>query len=636
MAHTVVGTAGHIDHGKTLLVKALTGTDTDRAPEEKARGITIELGFAFMGDDIAIVDVPGHERFVKTMVAGVSAIDVALLVIAADDGIMPQSREHLDILNLLGVKRGIIALNKVDLVEEEWVELVEDELGEFVRGTFLEEAPIVRVSAHSGKGVDALRARLLECASETHVRRADAPFRLPLDRVFSVKGFGLVGTGTVVSGAVDEGAWVDVLPSGHSARVRTIQQHGQTVARASAGDRAAINLVGIELDQIERGDVLATAGLFEQTSMIDVRLELLASSPAPLEQRTRVRLHVGTAEVLARVVLLDCEQVFPGERALAQLRLEKPLCVAWGDRFVLRRYSPALSIGGGTVLDPHPHKHRRADSNACTHLSALENADVQAVAEALLRRDEDRLCRQRQLAATCALSVDRVDTILADLHGLGRVLLSGSSGDQTALHADVASMWSDRIASSLADFHAQYPLRDGLRREELRQRSARYAQSELFDWVLDQIEAAGRVEIRGSVVCLTGHSIEFSEEENALRQRVEERVRTRDWAGLQDAAGLARSLGISLSALDPVLGALQRLGVVANLEGGMLLHADIIGEARETLRTYLEENSSVTVSAYRERMDCNRKCAMALLVHFDGEGLTERQGDLRVLSVRRS
>jgi len=635
MAHTVVGTAGHIDHGKTQLVKALTGIDTDRAPEEKARGITIDLGFAFMGDDIAIIDVPGHERFVKTMVAGVSAIDVALMVIAADDGIMPQSREHLDILNLLGVNRGIIALNKVDLVEEEWLELVEDELGEFTRGTFLEQAPVVRVSAQTGEGVDALRARLLAHASDTHIRRADAPFRLSLDRAFSVKGFGLVGTGTVVAGAVQEGALVDILPSGHSARVRTIQRHGQKVRQAATGDRAAINLVGIELDQVERGDVLATAGLFERTSMIDVRLELLASSPAPLAQRTRVRLHVGTAEVLARVILLDCDQLDPGERGLAQLRLEKPLCVAWGDRFVLRRYSPALSIGGGTVLDPHPHKHRRADGATCKQLCSLESTDVRAVLEALLRRDEDRLCAQRQLAATCALSISEVGAILADLHGSGHVLLSGPSGDQTTLHADVVSVWSDRIASSLADFHAEYPLRDGLRREELRQRSARYAQSELFDWVLGQMEAAGHVEIRGSVVCLTGHSIEFSEEENALRQRVEERVRTRDWTALQDSVGLARSLGISPSALDPVLGALQRLGVVINLEGGMLLHVDIVAEARETLCAHLEKNAGVTVSAYRALMDCNRKCAMALLVHFDREGLTERRGDLRVLSGQR-
>ena len=635
MAHTVVGTAGHIDHGKTQLVKALTGTDTDRAPEEKARGITIDLGFAFMSDDIAIIDVPGHERFVKTMVAGVSAIDVALLVIAADDGIMPQSREHLDILHLLGVNRGIIALNKVDLVEDEWLELVEYELVEFTRGTFLEKASIVRVSAQTGEGVDALRTRLLAHASDTHVRRVDAPFRLSLDRAFSVKGFGLVGTGTVVAGAVEQGASVDILPSGHSARVRTIQQHGQTVKRAVAGDRAAINLVGVELDQVERGDVLATAGLFEQTSMVDVRLELLASSPAPLSQRTRVRLHVGTAEVLARVILLDCDQLAPGEQGLAQLRLEKPLCVAWGDRFVLRRYSPALSIGGGTVLDPHPHKHRRADGATCKQLCSLESTDLRAVVEALLRRDEDRLCTQRQLVGTCALSTSEVGAILAELHASGRVLLSGPSGDQTALHADLASLWLGRIASSLADFHAEYPLRDGLRREELRQRSARYAQSELFDWVLGQMEAAGRVKIRGSVVCLIGHSIEFSEEENALRQRVEERVRTRDWTELQDAEGLARSLGIRPSALDPVLGALKCLGVVINLEGGMLLHVDIVAEARETLRTHLEEKVSVTVSAYRSLMGCNRKCAMALLVHFDGEGLTERQGDLRVLSGQR-
>ena len=632
MAHTVVGTAGHIDHGKTLLVKALTGTDTDRAPEEKARGITIELGFAFLGDEIAIVDVPGHERFVKTMVAGVSSIDIALLVVAADDGIMPQSREHLDILNLLGVERGIIVLNKIDLVEEEWLALVEEELREFVAGTFLEAAPIVRVSAQSGAGIDALRARLLEMAADTRARRTDAPFRLPLDRAFSIKGFGLVCTGTVVAGQIREGASVDLLPAGRSARVRTIQTHGQDVAEAGAGDRAAINLVGLDLDQVQRGDVLAAAGLFEPTSMIDVRLQLLISSPAILAQRTRVRLHVGTSEVLARVVLLDCEQLLPGQQALAQLRLERPICVAWGDRFVLRRYSPALSIGGGRILDPHPRKHRRTDGASWHHLPALESDDVPTVVEALLRYAEDRLWTERTLSAALALSQDQVRAELGELGRARRILLAKGTGEQVALHGEVCQLWQERIEAALSAFHAEHPLRPGLRREELRQRSARYAQVELFDWVLGEMETQGRVAMRGSMACLAGHEIVFDEEQHALRQRVEEAVRTRDWSTVQDAAGLARTLAVSPRALEPIIGALQSLGVLFALEGGLLLHADIVAQARAALQDYLGEHERIAVSEYRDVMECNRKCAVALLVHFDAEGLTERQGDWRVLS----
>lgn len=631
MAHTVVGTAGHIDHGKTLLVKALTGTDTDRAPEEKARGITIELGFAFLGDDIAIIDVPGHERFVKTMVAGVSAIDVALLVIAADDGVMPQSREHLDVLQLLGIKRGIIALNKVDAVDAEWLELVEDEVREFVQDTFLADAEICRVSALNGAGIDALREKLVEMAAATQARQLDTPFRLPIDRAFVVKGFGLVCTGTVVAGELGEGDAAEVFPAGQSARVRNIEVHGQAVKKIAAGDRAAVNLSGIDHENVQRGDALMAAGFFKVTSMLDVRLSLLPSCTIELEQRTRVRLHMGTAEVLARVVLLDCDILLPGEDALAQLRLETPLCAAWGDRFVVRRYSPALSIGGGAVLDPHPRKHRRADEAACAHLRALENDDPLEVVEALLLAAGDRLVSQRELAGTLALSLHRVGELLVQLEQGERILLVGSEGERSILHTQVRQAWEERVEAALLAYHAEFPLRAGLRREELRQRSARYAQPELFDQVLSQLERAGQVVMAAAIVRASSHQIEFGEQEEALRSRVEQAVRTRDWSSLKDAAGLARELGVQVRALEAVLGALQSLGIVVALEGGLLLHADIIAEARTSLVAYLREHQQITVAEYRELMQSNRKCALALLAHFDGEGLSERQGDLRVL-----
>jgi len=631
MTHTVVGTAGHIDHGKTLLVKALTGTDTDQAPEEKARGITIELGFAFLGEDIAIIDVPGHERFVKTMVAGVSAIDVALLVIAADDGVMPQSREHLDVLELLGIKRGIVVLNKVDAVDAEWLELVEEEVREFVQGTFLAEAEICRVSALSGEGIDVLRTKLVELAAATQARQLDTPFRLPVDRAFVVKGFGLVCTGTVVAGELGEGDAVEVLPAGQSARVRTIEMHGHAVKKVAAGDRAAINLSGIDHEKVQRGDALMAAGFFRSTSMIDVRVRLLPSCAIELEQRARVRLHMGTAEVLARVVLLDRDILLPGDDALAQLRLETPLCAAWGDRFVMRRYSPAISIGGGTVLDPHPLKHRRADDKACAHLRALENDDPLAVVEALLLGAGDRMLAQRELAATLALSMRRVGELLAQLEQNGRIALVGSEGECSVLYIEVRQMWEKRIEAALLAYHAEFPLRAGLRREELRQRSARYAQPELFDQVLAYMERVGSVVMAAAMVHASAHQIEFGAEEEALRARVEQAVHTRDWSSLKDAAGLARDLGVQPKILEAVLGALQSLGVVVALEGGVLLHADIVAEARASLVAYLREHQQITVAEYRELMGSNRKCALALLAHFDGEGLSERQGDLRVL-----
>ena len=336
MAHTVIGTAGHIDHGKTLLVKALTGMDTDQAPEERARGITIELGFAFLGDQATIIDVPGHERFVKTMVAGVSTIDVAMLVIAADDGVMPQSREHLDVLRLLGVERGVVVINKADLVEEEWLDLVEEEVREFVRGSFLAQAEIFRVSALSGAGIDPLRQRLLAMVEDTAAKRTDAPFRLPVDRAFGVKGFGLVCTGTVQAGVLAEGDRVEIAPEGRSARVRRLQQHGATVQEVRAGDRAAINLAGVEQGQIERGHSLVAPGFFRPTQMLDAEVQLLASSPMTMASRTRVRLHLGTREIMARVVLPGWQafDAWAGEFCAASLGgsrgcgLGRPLCAA--------------------------------------------------------------------------------------------------------------------------------------------------------------------------------------------------------------------------------------------------------------------------------------------------------------------
>jgi selenocysteine-specific elongation factor len=631
MAHTVIGTAGHIDHGKTLLVKALTGTDTDRAPEEKARGITIELGFAFLGQEITIIDVPGHERFVKTMVAGVSTIDVALLVIAADDGVMPQSREHLDVLQLLGIERGLIVLNKIDLVDGEWLELVEEEVREFVHGTFLHSAEIFRVSAQSGEGIEPLQQRLVTMAAETGARQSEAPFRLPIDRAFVVKGFGLVCTGTVVAGHLAEGHGVEVLPTGRTARVRSLQMHGKSVAQVHSGDRAAVNLSGLDRDQVTRGHVLATPGLFETTSLLDVRLQLLASSPFELEQRARVRLHMGTVEVLARVILLDCDRLTPGGSALAQLRLETPLCAAWGDRFVMRRYSPALSVGGGTVLDPHPAKHRRADVVACAHLQKLEDDDRGRVVEAWLLGARDRTVAQSELAGSLALSKRQVGTLLKELQERGLVVLAGAEGEWSALHVEVRRAWVERVQLALATYHDEFPLRPGLRREELRNRSARYAQPELFDQVLAHLEAEGQVVVAASVVRAAGHQIEFGPEQKALRQRIEDAVKTRDWPELMNAAGLANSLRVGVGELETMLTALQSLGLLVVLEGGLLLHAEIVTETRARLSAYLASNGQTTVAEFRELLGSNRKCAMALLAYFDGEGFTERQGDQRVL-----
>jgi selenocysteine-specific elongation factor len=631
MAHTVIGTAGHIDHGKTLLVKALTGTDTDQAPEEKARGITIELGFAFLGESATIVDVPGHERFVKTMVAGVSTIDVAMLVIAADDGVMPQSREHLDVLELLGVERGVIVLNKVDLAEEEWLELVEEELREFTRGTFLQDADIFRVSALSGEGVDPLRQRLLELAGDTEDKSADAPFRLPVDRAFVVKGFGLVCTGTVLAGALQEGNHVEIMPDGREVRVRSLQEHGEAVGQVRAGDRAAINLAGAEQGQVERGDLLVAPDYFRSTQMLDVRLRLLESSPMAIEPRTRVRLHLGTREVMARVILPEREPLEPGGQSVAQLRLEAPVVAAWGDRFVLRRYSPALTVGGGTVLDPHPIKHRRFDADLLDHLQALECGELRQVVERWLRAVVDQLTSQRELIGELGIAPARLEEVLAVLAAEELIVQVASEGKGQLLHRAVREGWAEQIEAALANFHRTEPLKPGLRREELRNLGARYAQLELFDCVLAYLVEQNRVAMDGAVVRSFTHGIHFTPEQAALKAEIETRLNTTDFTEIPDAAALARALDVEQRQVEAILRALQELNVVVALEGGLLAHREALATVQQRLRTYLQAAGEITVAQFRELIGSNRKYAMALLGYFDAAGFTARNGDVRVL-----
>ena len=631
MAHTVIGTAGHIDHGKTLLVKALTGMDTDQAPEERARGITIELGFAFLGDQATIIDVPGHERFVKTMVAGVSTIDVAMLVIAADDGVMPQSREHLDVLRLLGVERGVVVINRADLVEAEWLDLVEEEVREFVGGTFLAQAEIFRVSALSGAGIDPLRQRLLALAADTAVKRTDAPFRLPVDRAFGVKGFGLVCTGTVQAGALAEGDRVEVAPEGPLVRVRRLQQHGVAVQAVRAGDRAAINLAGVEQGQLMRGHSLVAPGFFRPTQMLDAQVQLLASSPMPMASRIRVRLHLGTREIMARVVLPAAKPLTPGQESFAQLRLEAPVVAAWGDRFVLRRYSPALTIGGGRVLNPHPAKHRRFEPALLAHLQALTQDDLPAVVECWLRGADHRLKSQQALAGELGLGVERLTRWTDALVAAGRAVRVASEGQTHVLHRDVCEHWGTQIEAALARFHRAQPLKLGLPREELRNLSARYVQPELFDCVLRYLAEAGRVALDGTVVRAASHQICFTPEQEVLKAAMEARLNTANFAALPTLAELAQALDASRAEVADMLQALQALGQVVALEGGLLIHCEALARARTLLSDTLERDGEIAVAEFRTLIGSNRKCALALLGYFDAEGLTVRRGDVRVL-----
>src|SRR5262245_799287 len=414
--HVVVGTAGHIDHGKTSLVKALTGIDTDRLPEEKARGITIDLGFAFLeeGQDltIEIVDVPGHERFVRNMLAGVGGIDLAILVVAADEGVMPQTREHLAICSLLRIPAGLVALTKVDMVEDDWLELVTDDVSRLVRGTFLEGAPIAPVSSKTGQGLDELRAALRDLAARVPARATDQLPRLPIDRVFTIRGFGTVVTGTLVAGRLQIDDRVEVFPRGAQVKVRGLQVHGRAVEQAVAGQRTAVNLQSLERAAIDRGDVLGLAGSLVPSALVDGTLELLGDAPRPLKSRDRIRFHTGTAEVMARVLLLDRAELTPGESAFARLRLEQPVVAMPRDRFVIRSYSPIVTIGGGTLLDIDPPRVRRKAPALVAHLALLGSGSDEAVVAEHVRQSGTAGARTASLSGRVGIGPARLRAIL--------------------------------------------------------------------------------------------------------------------------------------------------------------------------------------------------------------------------------
>ncbi|MBI4839975.1 MAG: selenocysteine-specific translation elongation factor, partial [candidate division NC10 bacterium] len=439
MRHLIIGTAGHIDHGKTTLVKALTGIDTDRLKEEKERGISIELGFAFLrlpdGVQAGIVDVPGHERFVKTMLAGVGGIDLVILVIAADEGVMPQTREHLHICALLQVKRGLVALTKSDLVEAEWLEMVRADIVETLKGTFLDGCPVVPCSATTGQGLPELLQAIQDQAAAAEPKRTEGTVRLPVDRVFTIKGFGTVITGTLWSGTLAVGDEVAILPADLRSRVRRLQVHGQTVERAVAGQRTAVNLPGLEVSQIERGDVLCLPGTLHSSETFDATLSLLPDAPRPLVNRARIRFHLGTSERLARVVLLDREELQPGGQAYVHLRLETPSAALPADRYVIRSYSPAVTIGGGSILDPNPPRERRPRAKMIEHLRILEQGSPTDRLERLLLAAGFTPATGDELRRRSDLDPAAVADSLRALTEKGAAVLVGPKGEAGVLHA---------------------------------------------------------------------------------------------------------------------------------------------------------------------------------------------------------
>ncbi|HEY3318107.1 MAG TPA: selenocysteine-specific translation elongation factor [Coriobacteriia bacterium] len=625
----VLGTAGHIDHGKSALVKALTGTDPDRLPEEKERGVTIELGFARLalpsGRVLGVVDVPGHERFIRQMVAGATGIDVVLLVVAADDGVMPQTREHLAIIDLLGIDRGVVAITKADLADPEWLAMVTDDVRELLRGTSIEGAPVVQVSAKTGQGLDELRAALDSVAAETHARQAELPFRLPVDRVFTIAGAGTVVTGTLWSGSVKRDDPVELYPSHRTARVRSVQVHSSAVEKASAGQRVALNLAGVDVDEIGRGDIAAVPGSLTVTDRFDARFTYLPGNEKPFSSGARVHVHHGTREVLGRVLLMDAEELAPGQSGYAQVRLEESLAPRYDDRFIVRSYSPMMTIGGGVVLDVLPPRRTRLKPSERETIAALAAHDVDAAAVGLLA-SRDMPMTSAEVAAS--LGVQR--SVVAD--ALNRSALERlKAGSETYFApAAVLDELVEAIREQLLAFHAENPKATGVAALALRDRVRRGLQERVFDAVLALAVERGAAAVERGIVRHPQAAASAVAGEEAAMAALLPLLRAQGLApvGLPE---LAAEAGVDAQVARRALGKLTAEGKVVRLGGELHFAREALDAAREVLVAYLREHGTLLAKDARDVLGTSRKYVVPLLEWLDAQGVTKRVGDERVL-----
>lgn len=639
MKRIIVGTAGHIDHGKTSLVKALTGVDADRLKEEKERGITIDIGFADLtvGDvHFGFVDVPGHERFVKNMLAGAHGIDLVMLTVAADEGLMPQTREHFDICRLLEVKSGLVVITKIDLVEAEFADLVEAEVTPYVAGSFLEGSPVLRVSARTGEGIEELKKALAQLARKVEARDERAVARLPIDRAFTIKGFGTVVTGTLVAGRIGVGDELELLPESlagkRRVRVRGLQVHGHSTQEARAGERTAINLQGVELGEVERGQVLAPAGRLVATSMLDVKLHLLKSAPRPLRTRSRVHLHLGTAEVLARVVLLGQSELAPGAACFAQLRLESPALALPEDHFILRSYSPTITIGGGVIIDSLPRKHRLRERNqVIAQLERLLAGDDTERLALVVEMAGEHGMNFPELAARCGLPDETIKRA-ADALTKSRRLVAVANIPLLLIARTEFDDLAKQVRAMLKGFHQRSPLESGMAREELRERIFASLSPEIFRAVIAQLAERGEVIAERDLLRLSTHRVALSAEEQAAKDHLADiyaRAALQP-ISLEEAIAQAGSqFGIDGARAQRFAQMLINSGDLVKV-ADLVFHRSAIESLRPTLQKFKAEHGPrLDVGAFKDLTGISRKYAIPLLEYLDRQRVTRRVGDAR-------
>ena len=633
MKQIILGTAGHIDHGKTSLIKAVTGTDTDRLKEEKERGITIELGFASLdlpgGQHVGIVDVPGHEKFVKNMVAGATGIDIVAMVIAADEGVMPQTREHMEICTLLGIKYGFVVLTKTDLVDEEWLELAMEDVRDFTAGTFLDGTPIIPVSAVKGQGLQEFFRTLEEICAKVPERSKSSLFRLPVDRVFTMKGFGTVITGSLVSGRVQTGDTIMIYPSLITSKVRGIQVHGQSVNAAEAGQRTAINFQGLEKAAINRGEVLAFPGALKPSYMVDVQIQYLASNKKPIKNRTRIRFHTGTSEILGNLVLLDREESKPGDEIAAQLRFDAPVALVKDDRFVIRSYSPVRTIGGGLILNPIPPKHKRFKPDIVQDLLDIPEKTSEDLIAYYIDQSGHIGASFSDLTLMTNITEKSLDQMLQNLLSKKTVLLADRDS-RIYIHDSSFKNLRQSLQTHLENYHKTHPLKAGMPKEELKTKLPPSMSPKLFNLLMNQMLKEEEIAVAEDTVHMASHRVALEADQAGIRDKI---LGTYRETRLQPPyfKELCKELNADALRAKDVLMLLVGEGRLVKVKEDLYFDTTAIKGLKQELVNFLTAHGEISTPQFKDMTGASRKYVIPLIEYFDSQNVTIRIGDIRKL-----
>ncbi|MEO0162453.1 MAG: selenocysteine-specific translation elongation factor [candidate division WOR-3 bacterium] len=626
--HIVIGTAGHIDHGKSALIKSLTGTDPDRLKEEKERGMTTDLGFAFFGDDVTIIDVPGHEKFVRHMLAGASTIDFVLLVVAADDGVMPQTIEHFEILKLLQIKRGIIVITKIDLVDQKQIDRVIADIKALTADSFLADAPIVLVSNQTGAGIEDLKRLLKQLIDQTEPKKDKGVFRMPIDRCFTMKGFGTVIAGTVLSGRIKVGDTVELLPQKKELKVRGIEVHNKKVPEVGTGFRAAINIVGAEKEEIERGNVIAQPGFFLPSLFMNGSLYLLNSVP-PLKSFTRIRLHLGTGEFIARVVLLEKKVLEPGEKSMVQFRLESPAVCDIGDRFVIRTYSPPITIGGGVILEPKAEKIKGFDEEILDHLKKLETQEPAVIVEEELNRSLTIPLRVEEIAREVNLPVESVKEIVNGLLEKKTIVLIDEKRGLYYSSKNITKL-EEMIREILKTFHNENPTLVGMAKIELMNKLPKGLDHTLFNFLIDSLVKNSKIKATADgKISLFDFQVKVDEAFAEMAKRIEKIYFEAGFQTPTIEAIIVQGIG-PVELIKKAYRYLLDNKTLINVGEGVVFHKERVEEAKNKLLNFLKEKKEIRVAEFRDLLNASRKYALPLLIYFDSKGITIKRGEVRV------